>query len=151
MRFLLVDRIIDWHSEGLIKGVKNIAMSEDCLEYHFPKAPVMPGVLLLESMIQLAGWLEAWSSGFERWMLVHKIRKCSFYGFALPGDQVALDVRRLPSAEPPARTYRGIGEVGGKRMIRAEFEGEMIALSGLEDIAEQRHFFEILTREFRLR
>lgn len=150
MRFLLVDRITDWQSEGLIKGVKNIAMSEDFLEFHFPKTPVMPGVLLLEAMGQLAGWFEAWGSGFEQWLLVHKIRKSSFYGFALPGDQVELEVRPLAAAEAGVRAYVGTAAVGGKKLVRAEFEGTLVALSQLEDIVEQKRFFQILTRELRL-
>jgi 3-hydroxyacyl-[acyl-carrier-protein] dehydratase len=150
MRFLLVDRITDWHSESFIKGVKNIAMSEDYLEFHFPKTPVMPGVLLLEAMAQLAGWFEARASGFERWMLVRTIRKSSFYGFALPGDQVEMEVRPLTADEPRKRAYQGIAAVGGKKMVRAEFEGEVVELSRLEDIAEQQRFFQILTRELRL-
>lgn len=147
MRFLLVDRILDWQTEGLIKGVKNIAMSEDYLEYHFPKAPLMPGVLLLEAMAQLAGWLEAWASGFERWMLVHKIKKSSFYGFALPGDQVEMEVRSLAAEEAATRAYRGIAVVCGKKLLRAEFEGKAVEISLLEDIAEQRRFFQTLTRQ----
>jgi 3-hydroxyacyl-[acyl-carrier-protein] dehydratase len=147
MRFLLVDHITDWKSDGLIRGLKNIAMSEDYLEFHFPRTPVMPGVLLLEAMVQLAGWLEARVSGFEKWFLMHRIRKCSFYGFALPGDQVELEVRLLGSADSKTRAYKGIGEINGKKKVKAEFEGELIGLSELEDIEEQRRFFRILTRE----
>ena len=150
MRFLLVDRITEWQSESCIKGVKNIAMSEDYLEFHFPKTPVMPGVLLLEAMAQLAGWFEAKSSDFEKWVLVHKIRKCSFYGFALPGDQVEMELRPLAAAKPAMRAYLGIAQVRGKKLVRAEFEGEVLELSQLEDIAEQRRFFGVLTRELRL-
>jgi 3-hydroxyacyl-[acyl-carrier-protein] dehydratase len=147
MRFLLVDHITEWKSDSLIKGVKNIAMSEDYLEFHFPRTPVMPGVLLLEAMVQLAGWLEARASGFENWFLMRQVRKCSFYGFALPGDQVAFEVRLLSSASSRTRTYQGIGEIEGKKKIRAEFEGELMALSELEDVEEQRRLFQVLTRE----
>jgi 3-hydroxyacyl-[acyl-carrier-protein] dehydratase len=150
MRFLLVDHITDWQSDSFIKGVKNIAMSEDYLEFHFPKIPVMPGVLLLEAMVQLAGWFEAMASDFEKWMLIHEIRKCSFYGFAIPGDQVEMEVRPLVAAGPNRTAYLGIAEVRGKKMVRAEFEGEVVELSQLEDITEQRQFFKILARQFRL-
>lgn len=151
MRFLLVDRITDWQSESCIKGVKNIAMSEDYLEFHFPRTPVMPGVLLLEAMAQLAGWFEARASDFEKWVLVHRIRKCSFYGFALPGDQVEMEVRPLAVEKPEIKSYLGIAEVRGKKVLRAEFEAELVELAQLEDVAEQERFFGVLTRELGLR
>jgi 3-hydroxyacyl-[acyl-carrier-protein] dehydratase len=150
MRFLLVDHITDWQSESFIKGVKNIAMSEDYLEFHFPKTPVVPGVLLLEAMAQLAGWFEAKASDFKRWVLMNKITKGSFYGFVLPGDQVEMEVRPLVAAGTKKRAYQGIAGIGGRKAVRAEFEGEVVELSQLEDIAEQKRFFEILTRQFRL-
>jgi 3-hydroxyacyl-[acyl-carrier-protein] dehydratase len=57
MRYLLIDCITEWQPGTKIKGIKNVAMSEDFLEYHFPKNPIMPGVLLLEAIAQLTGWL----------------------------------------------------------------------------------------------
>ena len=65
MRYLLIDHITEWKSGEFMKGVKNVAMSEDFLEFHFPKNPIMPGVLLLEALTQMAGWLEAASSDFR--------------------------------------------------------------------------------------
>ena len=56
MRYLLIDHITEWKSGESIMGVKNVAMSEDFLEFHFPKNPIMPGILLLEGLVQLAGW-----------------------------------------------------------------------------------------------
>ena len=67
MRYLLIDYITEWEPGTKIKGIKNVAMSEDFLEYHFPKNPIMPGVLLLEAIAQLTGWLEAASSDFKNW------------------------------------------------------------------------------------
>ncbi|HBD06910.1 MAG TPA: beta-hydroxyacyl-ACP dehydratase, partial [Syntrophobacteraceae bacterium] len=64
MRYLLVDRITDWKAGESITGIKNVAMSEDFLEFHFAGNPVMPGVLALEALMQLTGWLEAASSEF---------------------------------------------------------------------------------------
>ena len=54
MRYYLVDLISEWEMDTKIRGMKNVTMTEYFLEYHFPKYPVMAGVLLLESMAQLA-------------------------------------------------------------------------------------------------
>jgi len=150
MRYLLIDQITEWQAGRRITGIKNIAMSEDFLEYHFRSQPIMPGVLLLEALAQLAGWLEAASSDFSNWIFMHKVLKCSFYGFALPGDQVELAVDFISGKETGANLYRGIGKVKGKKKIAVEFEGQPMALSDLEDPQERRRFFQILQREMQL-
>jgi 3-hydroxyacyl-[acyl-carrier-protein] dehydratase len=149
MRYLLIDRIIEWAAGERIKGIKNVTMSEDMLEFHFPKNPVMPGVLLLEALAQLTGWLEAASSDFGKWFLPTKVHKCNFYGFVLPGDQVELDVQSVPGSDSGVRVYTGVGTVGGKKSIKARYEGELISMEEIEDIEEQRRYFQILTRGFR--
>jgi 3-hydroxyacyl-[acyl-carrier-protein] dehydratase len=160
MRYLLIDHITDYKAGELIKGIKNVAMSEDFLEFHFPKNPIMPGVMLLEALIQLTGWLEAASSDFKNWFLVSNVRKSNFYGFAFPGDQVELDVEFISpphphskggqgGGSPATKVYRGSGFVKGRKKIIAEFEGEIIAFEDIEDTEEQRKFFKVLTRELR--
>lgn len=146
MRYLLIDHITDWKSGESIRGVKNVAMSEDFLEFHFPKNPIMPGVLLLEALTQLTGWLEAASSDFRDWFLLSRVVKSNFYSFALPGDQVELEVTLIEGGEAGRKMYRGVGTVNGKKKIVAEFEGEVIPFEEIEDPDEQRKFFQVLTR-----
>jgi 3-hydroxymyristoyl/3-hydroxydecanoyl-(acyl carrier protein) dehydratase len=57
MRFFLLDRITTWEPGVLAEGIKNVALSEDFFDDHFPRRPVMPGVLILEGMAQLGGLL----------------------------------------------------------------------------------------------
>ena len=146
MRYYLVDLIKEWEADKRIRGVKNVAMTEDFLEYHFPKYPTMPGVLLLESMAQLAGWLEAVSSDFTRWVLIERVHQCKFYGFARPGDQVEITIEVVRSDGPGQKVYQGVGSVEGQRRIVAEFDGKVVPLAELEHPEEQRTLFQILTR-----
>ena len=150
MRYLLVDHIVEWKVGESIKGIKNVTMSEDFLEFHFPKNPVMPGILLLEALEQLAGWLEAASSDFTNWFLIKRIYKCNFYNFAFPGDQVELEVKAISEPCSKSKIYRGMAQMKGKKKVTTEFEGEIIPLSELEDRDEQKRFFQILTRNFAL-
>ena len=150
MRYLLIDHITEWQNGISIKGIKNVAMSEDFLEFHFTKTPIMPGVMLLEAITQLTGWLEAASSDFKNWFLISRVIKCSSYRFALPGDQVEFEVTRIPGNTGDTRTYSAIGSVKGAKKIVAEFEGMLMPLADIEDPEEQRRFFSLLTREMRL-
>jgi 3-hydroxyacyl-[acyl-carrier-protein] dehydratase len=149
MRFLLVDRITEWVPGGRVRGVKCVAMSEDFLEHHFPGNPIMPGVLMLEALLQLAAWGEAASSQFSRWLLLRRVQRCGFYELARPGDTIELEVEPLGGAGGGRRSYRGVGVVGGGKRIVAEFEAEPWPLADLADPEVQRAAFDILTREGR--
>jgi len=148
MRYLLIDHITEYKPGELIKGIKNVAMSEDFLEFHFPKNPIMPGAMLLETLTQLAGWLEAVSSDFKNWFLINRVTKCNFYGFAFPGDQVELEVE-IASEGEQNKGYRGSGFVQGRKKIITEFEGEIIPLEDIEYTEEQKKFFKVLTRDLK--
>jgi len=57
MRFFLIDRITKWQVGTTAEAIKNVALSEDFFDDHFPRRPVMPGVLIIEGMAQLSGLL----------------------------------------------------------------------------------------------
>lgn len=146
MRYYLIDRILDWEADRKIRGLKNVAMTEDFLQYHFPKYPTMPGVLLIEAMAQLAGWLEAASSDFTRWFLIEHVQQCKFYGFARPGDQVEIEVEVMAAEGSARKAYRAVATVSGQRRVGAEFDGTIVPLADLELPGAQQHLFQILTR-----
>lgn len=146
MRFLLVDRIRDLDAGRRIAGAKLAAMSEDYFEWHFPERPIVPGMLILESMVQLAGWLEAASSDFERWILLERVRSARYYHFAGPGDVLEIELGR---EETEAGTLRFSGESrhGGRRGAVVEFEGRAVPLADLEDPAALRRTYAALRGE----
>ena len=146
MRYLLVDHIVEWKPGERMVGIKNVAMSEDFLEFHFPRKPVMPGVLLLEALVQLAGWLEAVSSDFQNWFLLQKVHRCHFYGFAFPGDRVGLEIQVKSQPSSGVKAFAGLCAVDGKKKVVAEFEGETVPLGEIENIDEQKELFQFLTR-----
>lgn len=149
MRYLLIDHILEWEPERSIRGIKNVAMTEDLFEFHFPRYPVMPGVMMLEAFTQLAGWLHAVSSDFRDWFLLERVIKCGFYGFVLPGDRLELELTVSEGFADAAGTCSGIGRVRGKKKIAADFQGRVFPLDALEDPEEQRHRFRVLTREMK--
>ena len=151
MRYLLVDHITGVEPDTSIRGVKNVAMSEDFLEFHFPRNPIMPGVMLLEALAQLTGWLSAVSSDFGQWFVIGSVVKCKYYGFAFPGDQVELEVSVAGEAEDGSPLYLGIATVGGRKKAVAEFSGKVLPLNDIDEAEEKRREYQVLTRTLPLR
>jgi 3-hydroxyacyl-[acyl-carrier-protein] dehydratase len=132
VRFLLVDRITAYDADRSIHGWKNVAMSEDYLEWHFPERPIVPGVLILEACVQLAGWLEAASSDFQRWFLLDRVHSARYYDFAVPGDRIQLSLERIEHEDPERRAFRAETRVDERRGATLEIEGRLVPLASLE-------------------
>jgi 3-hydroxyacyl-[acyl-carrier-protein] dehydratase len=132
VRFLLVDRIEDVVAGVSARGWKTVAMSEDYLEWHFPDRPILPGTLVAEAFAQLAGWHEAVTSDFSKWLLVDRVVSARYFGFSGPGDRVVLALEVLPAPDPERRAFRGEATVDGQRRALVEFEGVTTPLETLE-------------------
>ena len=148
MRFLLVDRIEEVEPGRRATGWKNAAMSEDYFEWHFPGRPIVPGVLVLEALSQLAGWLEAAGSDFESWILIDRVRTARYYAFARPGDRIDLEIEVIEEEGGEGRrVYRGESRVAGKRAAIVEFEARIVPLSDLEGTERARKAYAVLRGE----
>jgi UDP-N-acetylglucosamine acyltransferase len=95
--FVLVDRVVEHDPAGRLVAIKNVTGSEEFFEGHFPGAPVMPGVLLMEGLAQAAGIWLLHDAPDPRRLEVHLvgIDDAKFRRPAVPGDQLRLEVRVL--------------------------------------------------------
>jgi 3-hydroxyacyl-[acyl-carrier-protein] dehydratase len=93
MRALLVDKIIQCEPGISITGIKNVTMSENFLRDHFPGFPVMPGVLQLEALFQLASWLVFVTSGYTKRGRPGALKSVKFKNFIVPGDQMLMSLK----------------------------------------------------------
>ncbi|MDF2550245.1 MAG: fabZ [Chlamydiales bacterium] len=94
--FLLVDKIIDLDLEqGTIVGQKNVTMNENFFQGHFPQAPIMPGVLILEALAQTGGILVHLKGQQERIALLLNVNQAKFRQPVRPGDQLILKAEGL--------------------------------------------------------
>jgi 3-hydroxyacyl-[acyl-carrier-protein] dehydratase len=124
MRFFLIDRITVWDVGVAAEAVKNIALSEDFFDDHFPRRPVMPGVLMIEGMAQLAGLLleASLKEKFNRdaKALLTILERTKFRKMIRPGD---------------ALTYRAevtsVNPNGGKAAVRALCNGEIVVTTSM--------------------
>lgn len=94
--FLLVDRIIEMEPGIRALGIKNVTINEGFFQGHFPEQPIMPGVLILEALAQVAGVLAFSSEASEgRSVYFMSIERAKFRRPVLPGDQLKLEVKIL--------------------------------------------------------
>jgi 3-hydroxyacyl-[acyl-carrier-protein] dehydratase len=114
--FLLVDRIVDVVKGASAVGVKNVSINEPFFQGHFPDHPVMPGVLIVESMAQTAGVLVVETLGPEaRGKLVYflSIDGAKFRRPVVPGDQLRVRVEK-ERQRGNIWKFRGEARVDGK-------------------------------------
>jgi 3-hydroxyacyl-[acyl-carrier-protein] dehydratase len=120
--FLLVDRIIDIQPGQGIVGIKNITFNEPFFQGHFPGQPIMPGVLIVEAMAQVAGVL-AFRSGIEgngKSVYFMSIEKAKFRRPVVPGDQLRFEIRVLQQRGSVWK-FSGAATVDGKVASEADF------------------------------
>jgi 3-hydroxyacyl-[acyl-carrier-protein] dehydratase len=89
--FLLVDKILSLDLEkGTIVGLKNVTMNESFFQGHFPGAPIMPGVLILEALAQAGGVLVHLREKGNKIALLLNVTNAKFRNPVKPGDQLFL-------------------------------------------------------------
>lgn len=97
--FLLVDRVTEVTPNKYIKGLKNVSINEEFFQGHFPGVPIMPGVLIIESMAQIAGMLGFISVGKRPrdgyMFLFAGADKVRFKRQVLPGDTLIISATLL--------------------------------------------------------
>jgi 3-hydroxyacyl-[acyl-carrier-protein] dehydratase len=119
MRFCLVDRIVEVQPGRLLRAVKNLTLGEEYLADHFPTFPVMPGVLLLQALVEAGSWLVRLTEDFRHSVVVLREAKNVKYGtFMEPGRQMQITVE-LAEEEGPLATLKGKGETDGNATVAA--------------------------------
>lgn len=119
--FLLVDRIVYMNLEdNVIVGQKNVTMNEEFFQGHFPGAPIMPGVLVLEALAQTGGVLMHQKGYDEKIALLLNINNAKFRRPVMPGDALMLHVAGVHM------TQKG-GRVAAKALVneRVAVEAEI--------------------------
>lgn len=119
MRFFLIDRITRWEVGAVAEASKNVALSEDFFDDHFPRRPVMPGVLIVEGMAQLSGLLLEASLtqkyGKSAKAVVTVLERTKLRALVKPGDTLIYRAEAL-----------SVNEAGGKVKATAHRAGSLV-------------------------
>lgn len=121
MKFALVDRIVEIAPGERIVAVKAVSRSEEYLADHFPTFPVLPGVLMLEALVEAARWLAWVSQDFAHSLiLLREARNVTYKSFVKPGQVLRVDVacRRMTDGESE---YAGTGFCEDREVVKAKF------------------------------
>ena len=112
--FQLIDRILDLNLEARTITVEaQVPKTSTVFEGHFPGYPIMPGVLLIESMAQTSGWLLLAAMKFERMAFLAAVKEAKMRGFVTPGEVLTIDASIAHEGSGYAITESKI-RVGGK-------------------------------------
>jgi len=121
MRFILIDKVISLQAGREIKTVKAVSLAEEYLADHFPVFPVLPGVLLLEGLVESASWLVRATEGFAHSMvLLEQARQVKYKSFLPPGSVIEYTVE-AKAIEENVSSFTGSGVSAGEKIIEARF------------------------------
>jgi beta-hydroxyacyl-ACP dehydratase FabZ len=117
---LLVDAILELEAERIV-GIKNVTINEPFFIGHFPDYPVMPGVLVVEAMAQVAGFLvlKSLPDRKNKLVLLASIQQAKFRGKVRPGDQLRIEMTVVKRKTTIAK-MRGEATVEGVVVAEAE-------------------------------
>lgn len=125
--FLMVDKVVEV-TRREITAIKNVAANEPHMQGHFPGNPIMPGVMILESLLQTGGLLAGYSTAIpigDCTVAVVSIESVKFRKFVVPGEQLILSVSVLTQMQKLWK-FAGRAHVGDDLVAEASWAGMII-------------------------
>jgi 3-hydroxyacyl-[acyl-carrier-protein] dehydratase len=119
MRWIWIDRFIEFESGSHARAVKNVTLAEEHLHDHFPGFPVMPASLMVEGMAQTGGILLGEKNAFRHIVILAKVPRVEFHGWVCPGDTIIYSVKLIDD-RPEGGTVECVAHVGERLVAEAE-------------------------------
>ena len=155
LRELLLDALSDTGAEIQVAASAEEALSlaEEYLADHFPAFPVLPGVMMLEAMVQSAAWLVRIEQDFTKSIVVlREAKNVRYTSFVAPGDVLRCELEAIEISGVGGR-FKGVGMVGDRQTVSARLElrcfnvaerGHHLADADTQIVADLKRQFELL-------
>jgi 3-hydroxyacyl-[acyl-carrier-protein] dehydratase len=152
VRFSLIDRIQTLEPGRSITAIKTLSLAEEYLQDHFPGFPVMPGVLMVEALVQSSAWLMRQTEDFRySTVLLKEARAVKFNSFLSPGKTLLIE-SNLHKRDERQWQFKASGSVDGQSTVSARLTLEQFNPAddnpGLAAADQKR--IEMLRQEFRI-
>jgi 3-hydroxyacyl-[acyl-carrier-protein] dehydratase len=147
VKFVLLDRIVVLEPARRIVAHKALSLAEEYLADHFPRFPVMPGVLMVEAMIEAAGWLLQATHDFAYSVVeLAEARNVTYKNFVRPGQVLEIEVTARDIGTQRSE-FDGVGRCDGVEMVRGRLalrQGRVEGPLHERIVAQARDRFELL-------
>ena len=127
MRFELIDSVLD-QSDQKIVAIKNVTTAEEHLSDHFPDFPVLPGVMMLETLVQAARRLLG-DNGHSGPFVLAEVRNIRYGNMVRPGEQLRVEVELSKTTEDQF-TFKGTGFVNDATAVQGRFSLRTLNVAG---------------------
>jgi 3-hydroxyacyl-[acyl-carrier-protein] dehydratase len=129
VKFVLIDRIVEFDPGRRIVAHKALSLAEEYLADHFPKFPVLPGVLMLEAMTQASAWVVREKLGFAPTLVVLKeARNVTYKSFLSPGQVMTIEAV-CKELDEQQSVFTATGSVDGREMLKGRLTLRHLTLS----------------------
>jgi 3-hydroxyacyl-[acyl-carrier-protein] dehydratase len=115
MRWIWIDRFIEFVPGKKAAAIKNVSLAEEHLHDHWEAYPIMPTCLMIEGMAQTAGILVGQARNFKEKVILAKVAKAEFTDIVVPGDQITYQAE-IDSISPEAASIKGVVLKNGRQI-----------------------------------
>lgn len=133
MKFVLVDRISAFEPGRRAVAHKSLSLAEEYLADHFPTFPVLPGVLMLEAMVQASAWVVRAALDFRPGLvLLKEARNVTYKSFVAPGETLTVETTCRTLA-PEQSEFVAEGRVGDRPTVKGKFTLRHLRLTDVDE------------------
>ncbi|MDD5556272.1 MAG: beta-hydroxyacyl-ACP dehydratase [bacterium] len=134
MAFPVLDRITGCEAGRRIEATVTLSQSEEYLADHFPSFPIMPGVIMLEALVEAAAWLMRLGGEGGGIFALREARAVRYGRVVRPGDELRVEAA-IAGDRDEDPSFTGAGSVGGERAVAGKFVLRRVPLDGLDGAA----------------